>query len=88
MRQGLRDLPGIRDTYIGWMFALVVFFCDGLLELPKRAKTKSQTGRFFTICSQLPLDLQMVICNRMFGSMKDMILSRDSEPGFKWVARA
>ena len=37
VRQRLRNLPGIRDTYIGWMFALVVFFSDGFLQLPRVA---------------------------------------------------
>ena len=87
VRQRLRYLPIIRETYIGWMFALVVFFSDGFLELPK-SPLNGETRRFFAICSRLPLELQMVISNRVFGSGKDAILSRDSEAGFKWVARS
>ena len=43
--------------------------------------------RFFRMASQLPLDLQMVLCNRVFGSPKDIIHSRDSEPGFRLLTR-
>jgi hypothetical protein len=103
VRKRLRCLPGIRAPYIGWMFALVVFFSDGFLHFPEQRDPKadhsdfkqlpntlspSEARRFFLICSKLPLDLQMVICNRMFGSAKDVILSRDSEAGFKWVVKA
>lgn len=86
VRQRLRSLPQLREVYIQRTFALVVFFSDGYLQLPTVAVT-SQIGRFFAICSQLPLDLQMVLCSRMFGSGKDVILSRDSEAGFRWLAR-
>jgi hypothetical protein len=88
VRNRLRNLPVIRDTYIGWMFALLVFFSDGFLQLPKVQSSDESIVRFFTISSRLPLDLQMLVCNRMFGSAKDVILSRDSEAGFRWVARA
>jgi len=42
--------------------------------------------RFFRMASQLPLDLQMVLCNRVFGFSKDGISSKNSEPGFRWLA--
>jgi len=43
--------------------------------------------RFLRIAFQLPLDLQMVLCNQIFGSPRDFILSRDSEPGFQLLTR-
>lgn len=87
VRRRLRCLPGIRDLFIGHLFALMVFFSDGFLCLP-RSPPPNETGRFFTICSRLPLELQMIISNRIFDSVKDVILSRDSEAGFRWVARS
>jgi len=80
-----RDL-GFRDHFIGHTFALVVFFTDEFLRLGMGAP--EATTRFYHICSQVPLELQMTLCNRMFGSAKDLIMSRDSEPAFKWLARA
>jgi len=48
------------------LFALVVFECDGLL------KTRDNTpadrfSRFFRIAHELPLELQRLLCNRVFG---------------------
>ena len=43
--------------------------------------------RFLRIASSLPLDLQMILCNTVFGSAEQFILCRDSEPGFKRVAK-
>lgn len=84
VRQRLRSLPWMRATYIGRVFALVVFFADDFLRL-KRTRVGRAAARFFAISTRLPLDLQMVLCNRMFGSERDVIASRDSEPAFKWV---
>ena len=51
------------------------------------ACAKDDPQRFLRITSGLPMDLQMLLCNRMFGSPRDIVLSRDSEPGFRWLAR-
>ena len=81
----LRKLPVVRDHFINLTFALVVFHADNFLEM--RADCPLDPQRFFRICAQLPLDLQMVVCHRMFGSPKNIVLSFASEPGFKWLAR-
>jgi len=85
-RHRLRRLPGLREYFIGHIFALVVFYSDSYVAINERL-AHSDTRRFFSITSRLPLDLQMVLCNRAFGSPRDIILSRDSEPGFKCLAR-
>lgn len=89
VRLRLRRLPGVREPFIGRAFALIVFLTDGFL----RIRGDSHDGfsleeRFFDISSKLPLELQMVLCNRMFGSPNDIILVRDSEPGFRWLSRS
>jgi len=81
----LRCLPGIREHFVARTFALVVFFADGYLRLGQRSP--AIITRFLWICARLPQDLQMVLCHRMFGSVKDVILSKESEPGFRWLAR-
>jgi len=86
VRNRLRRQPGLREYFIGHLFALVVFHSDSFVVINERT-AHSYTRRFFRITSQLPLDLQMVLCNRVFGSPRDIILSRDSEPGFKCLAR-
>ena len=87
VRHRLRRQPGLREYFIGHLFALVVFHSDSFVAINERL-VLSDTRRFFKITSQLPLDLQMVLCNRIFGSPKDIILSRDSEPGFQLLTRA
>jgi len=86
VRQRLRKLPDIRHRLIGATFALVVFFTDEYLKPATEILPSFQ--RFFDLCARLPLDLQMVICNRMFDSARCIVLSRDSEPGFRWLVRA
>jgi len=86
VRHRLRRQPGLREYFIGHLFALVVFYADSFAVINDRT-ARSDTKRFFGITSQLPLDLQMVLCNRIFGSPRDIILSSDSEPGFQQLTR-
>jgi len=81
----LRRLPELREYFVGHLFALVVFHSDDFVVINERAS--SFIRRFFRITSRLPLDLQMVLCNRVFGSPRDIILSKHSEPYFKCLAR-
>ena len=82
----LRRQPGLREYFIGHLFALVVFHADSFATV-NEGKAHSDSRRFFKITSQLPLDLQMVLCNRIFGSPRDIILSKYSEPGFQLLTR-
>jgi len=86
VRRRLRRQPGLREYFIGHLFALVVFHSDSFAIINVRT-AHPDTRRLFRITWQLPLDLQMVLCNRIFGSPRDIILSRDSEPGFQLLAR-
>jgi len=86
VRHRLRRQPGLREYFIGHLFALVVFHSDSF-AITNEKTAHSYTRRFFRITSQLPLDLQMVLCNRIFGSPRDIIHSRDSEPGFQLLTR-
>jgi len=52
---------------------------------PKPLDVGSQ--RFFRIAAQLPLELQMVLCHRLVGSIKENISGRNSEMAFKWLAK-
>jgi hypothetical protein len=91
VRLRLRNLPGIRELYIGHVFALVVFFSDGYLQMRRgdhrHGDISPEIKRLFAIGARLPLENQMALCNRMFGSSRDVVASRDSEPGFRWLAR-
>ena len=78
---------------LGWytelaaeMFALVVFVSGGLLQI-KDTTTPSPAARFFYVASQLPLELQMVLCYRLVGSTKEIIPGKESEVVFKELAK-
>ena len=86
VRNRLRRQPGLLEHFIGHLFALVVFYSDSFVVMNEKL-AHPDTRRFFKITSRLPLEIQMIICNRIFGSPKDIIISRDSEPGFQLLAR-
>ena len=77
---------GLLDELAVEMFALVVFVSDGLLQV-QDTKITTPAARFFSIAAQLPLELQMVLCFRLAGSAKEIILGKDSEVAFKELAR-
>jgi len=45
--------------------------------------TSTPAARFFRIASQLPLELQMVLCFHQVGLDKEIISGKDSEAAFK-----
>ena len=95
-RQHLRELPELRDAFISDLFALVVFLCDDFLSVstesssstsPPSSTTSKKAARFFQIAHCLPMELQMVLCNRVFGAGKNSVLTKHSEPAFKRLGR-
>jgi len=77
---------GWHDELAAKMFALEVFVSDGLLQI-KDTTTTTPAARFFSIARRLPLEIQMVLCFRQVGSTKEIIPGRDSEAGFKSLAK-
>ena len=66
----------------------MVFLCVDLLTVsiePSAASKKAE--RFFQIAQELPIEVQMVLCNRNFGAGKDAILAKHSEPAFKRLGK-
>ena len=62
------------------IFALVVWLSDDFFTIRKDNNVASR--RFFKICSKLPIELQMVLCNMSQGSRKLIVKMKDSEPAF------
>jgi len=90
-RHELRVKLGVLDELAAEVFALTVFLCDDLLQLKPAPTTTTaaaaaSASQFFTIISKLPMELQMVLCHRAVGSMKQNILHKDSEVAFKSLA--
>jgi len=84
-RHAMRVELGLLDELAAEMFALVVFVSDGLLQI--NDTTSSPAARFFSIATQLPHELQMVLCFRQVGSPKEIIPGKESEVEFKELAR-
>ena len=79
---------GLQDEVAAEVFALTVFLCDDLLQLKPASHSAIPAAlRFFAISSKLPMELQMILCHRVVGSMKQNIIQKDSEPAFKSLAR-
>lgn len=80
------------------LFAHVVLLCDGFFDLCQPTPDGGdQTGReekarrFLHIATQLPQELQMVLCNRSLGLGRNLIAHADREIAFRraggWAAR-
>ena len=85
-RHAVRVELGCLDELAAEVFALVVFVSDGLLQV-KDTKITTPAARFFSIATQLPLELQVVLCYRVVGSDREIIPGNDSEVAFKSLAR-
>jgi len=83
-RHELRVKLGVLDELAAEVFALTVFLCDDLLQ-PK--PVSAAATRFFNIAFRLPMELQMILCHRAVGSMKQNIPLKHSEAAFKPLAR-
>lgn len=85
----LRSELGLSQQVAAEVFAQVIFLCDGLLECDPICITNhvtNQAVRFFSVAKQLPMELQMVLCNLVAGSTATNILTVDSEPAFRSLA--
>ena len=66
---------------------MTVFVADGYLQVKRPGRVSLLwvllAARFFRIVERLPLELQMVLCNRASGSARDIILIKRSEESFR-----
>jgi hypothetical protein len=91
-RHEIRVELGLVDKDAAELFAMIIFLCDDFLRLKNPTDSPSSsnttgTSRFFTIMMSLPIELQMMLCYRVFGSSKENIKSKDSEPAFKHLVK-
>jgi len=82
---------GFPEAQVAGIFALIVFVCDGLLQL-KLALTSSHpeadaATRFFAMARRLPMELQMILSHLVIGSTKQNILHEESEAAFQTLVR-
>jgi len=74
---------GLLNELAAEMFAVVIFVSDGLLQI----KDITHAARFFKIATQLPLELQMVLCFHVIGSAKEIVPGKEREMAFKELAK-
>jgi hypothetical protein len=85
VRREVQSELGMPEAQAARLFALVVFFCDGLLR-PRR-RDRSKRARFLAITQKLPIELQMVVCRRAIGLGGDSIHRELCEFAFRYLAR-
>jgi len=88
-RNALRAELGVVEADAAELFACMVFLCDDYLNLKTAAAPQDRhAARFFVMASALPMELQMIVCHKVFGSARENIHSRESEAAFKRLAKA
>ena len=83
-RHEIRLELSVTDALSTELFAMTIFLCDDLLRLKKACNS---IIRFFCIINKLPMELQMILCHRVYGSYKENIKSKDSEPAFRSLTK-
>ena len=62
----------------------MVLLCDDYLKIKDEvAQTTPSTFRFLKIARALPMELQMVLANRMCGISRDIVPLQQSEAAFQ-----
>ncbi len=77
-RAKLRFALGYSASLAAGLFVNVVFVSDGYLK-----SGVADEARFFNIAAQLPIELQMLLCNRVYGLSRTLIPYADSEAAFR-----
>ena len=82
-RGEIRGELGCLEELAAETFALVLFLSDDLLRVRERGRNHRGTRRFFNIARRLPMELQMVLCHRAVGSLREIVPRRHAEPAFR-----
>lgn len=86
MHEMRREL-GWYDEMAAEGFALVVFLSDGLLDIKSELMSLGAAARFFSMARRLPMELQMILCHRLVGSMGTNIPVEQREAAFGRLAK-
>lgn len=73
----------LRNDYISHLFALTVLLTDEYLNIINNSDL--DIIKFFRIMIRLPIELQMVICNRTYWSLNDIVPSNNLEQWFRYL---
>jgi len=84
-RLAVRLELGLTAAPVASLFALVIFLCDDFLRLQEN-RDRCDRCRFFMIAVRMPIEIQMILCHRVFGASRDIVLTKYSEPAFASLA--
>jgi len=88
---------GLKSLVIADLYTLIIFICDDLLTIKRYSNQNTLVQqqmnsdnivRFFNITTRLPIELQMLMCHRVFDSTGSNIRSSESELRFRHLARS
>jgi len=89
-RRGIRQELGLYDVLAADLFAIALFWCDDLLRITETTRGEDslmRAKRFLRITKRLPMELQMLLCYRIVGSMRSNIPLFEREAAFRDLAR-
>jgi hypothetical protein len=79
----------ISESIAAVVFAFLVYSSDHYFCLKSKelllTDDEQRWARFVGIGLKLPMELQMVLANRLANSSSDLVLTKFSEPAFKWI---
>lgn len=84
-RFALRLELGLALSMGAGVFATCVFLCDDYLRI-RVGEAGSPAARFYAIMRRLPLELQMVLANRLYGSERETVSPDLREAAFRRLA--
>jgi len=79
----VRKELGLPSRAASDLFATAVFFSEGLLIVPNWRRCQESLTRFLHIVDRLPLELQMMLCQRASNSVNDYISANERELAFR-----
>jgi len=82
VRHKLRLEEEYPDAYSHHLYALIIFICDGLLKIKSGGHRQQNRDvlRFYGITKRLPMELQMMLCNRVQEFGRDYIKVKFTQP--------
>jgi hypothetical protein len=90
LQESLHSIANLKTSLSGMLFALIIFLSDKFLQLNEQKSDNGKTRaalRFFKLITNLPMEIQMIICNFYGGVNQIFIRMEHSNNEFKALAR-
>jgi len=74
-----------KEALSALIFAMMVGISDGYFQMIQSGAIPEMTITFFRLAYQLPIELQMLLSNRVYNINKNYILNIDFEDAFVYL---